>query len=187
FGAFKAAADGGERQWDYAGWIPLNRRSHVLVPAGLTLNVRLDAPYDDQWCPLDLPGPFRLNAGEVRDLGPVAVAEGLLATVRVTDAAGRPVEGAPVRRMDDRRNCWTVVHNTDARGEAKFYVRPHSTGRFGIIDLKGLGQQNLPGNLVVPYAVGEKLDGGGGGGGAFELRMTPAQVDLLTGPRLGAT
>jgi len=80
------------------------------------------------------------QAGPRRDQGPgyVGFERCVLLTVRVTDEAGRPVEGAPIRRLDDHGRVWTVVHNADAKGEAKFYVRPSSTGLLSVYDLPGI-------------------------------------------------
>ena len=86
-----------------------------------------------------------------------------------------------VRWIDERYGVWSVVHNTDARGEAGFYVRPRCLGRFGVIDLPGVNQGNLPANLVLPFRAGDKEPEG-----PLFIRITRPQMEALKGPNPAA-
>jgi hypothetical protein len=175
----KKIEDSPRQHFEFDRWLHSGQRQRVMMPAGVTVHLALDAPYHEQWWPRD-PGPaFRVEAGAVKDLGEIGVDAGLVAKVTVLGPAGQPVGGAPIRRID-RRGVWCVVHSTDAKGEANFYVAPNSAGVFGIIDLAGFqNQANLPGNLSVPYQVGEKLDAEK----PFIFRLTPEQMQAVKGTK----
>lgn len=179
--AFEKAADGGERQFQYQPWLKLNQPNPVFVPAGLRLRLRLETPYNDEWSLPDLAQPIQLERGKSLDLGNVSFVKSLDVTVLVLDDRGRPVEGAPIRMLRDRVNVWSIAHNTDARGLARFQTPPNSTGRFGAPDLAGPGQP--PPNLDVPYQTGEASDPSQP---IVTIRLTAPQVERLKGPRPGA-
>jgi hypothetical protein len=56
--------------------------------------------------------------------------------VRVIDSAGQTLEGIPIRKLyvdRDGTRGWSVPHNTDEQGIARFHVIPNSTGAFGVL------------------------------------------------------
>ena len=181
FAAFRAAANGGQRQFAHDAYLQANQKQPIYVPAGVTLTLRLESPYHDQSSPRDIADVLKLDPGQEKDLGDVEFEPNLKTRIRVTDETGRLLEGVPVRWIDERHGVWTVVHNTDAKGEAEFFVRPHAIGRFGVIDLPGMNQGNLPGNLVIPFRAGDKAPDQ-----PLPMRMTGQQVEVLRGPRPGA-
>lgn len=181
FAAFKSAADGGRRQFAHDAYLQVNHNQPVFVPAGVTLTLRLETPYHTLSSPRDIPDVLKLDAGASQDLGDIGFEPNLKTIIRVTDEAGTPIEGVPVRWIDERHGVWSVVHNTDGKGEAEFYVRPRCVGRFGVIDLPGFNQGNLPPNLVVPFRAGDKpLDQ------PLPMQITRPQIELLRGPKPAA-
>lgn len=165
--------DGNELSMERVHWLKINEANPLLVPAGVRLRVRLEAPYDERYAPAEVPGVLMLKQGEVvAARAPVAFARALEVTVRVVGPDGGPVEGAPVRRIHDGHDSWCVARNTDAQGRATVHVYPNSTGRVGVIDLDG---HRGEGNLQVPFRVADKWDPRD----AIEIRLTDRQLATL--------
>lgn len=129
---FLAVDNRRESQFTYGAWLEQNKLQSFHVPAGLNLRVKLDAPYDKKWCPIDIPQIFHLAQGQVIDLGSHAFHPALAVSVYVTNMRGKPVEGAPVRVMRSS-DAWGLPRNTDESGTARFHVVPHSEGQFGVL------------------------------------------------------
>lgn len=171
--------DGGPRHWACDHWLPMRTTSVIYIPAETTLRLRLDLPYNDQWSPKEPDVVLKLAAGETKDIGEASFEASLKLTVRVLDPLGNPVEGAPIRRLDTARNCWSVVHNTDARGDAIFLVPPRSIGEFGIIDLPGMQGGAVPANLKLRYEIGPKLENDK----PLLMHLTAEQIRALRGAK----
>jgi hypothetical protein len=171
--------DGGRRQFACDHWLPIKSSATIYVPADVALRLRLDVPYDDRWSPREPDTLLKLAAGETKEIAAIAFEPSLEVKVRVLNEAGQPVEGAPVRRLDAAQNSWSVVRNTDERGEVTFYIRPRSTGQFGIIDLPGLQGGNLPANLTLRYNIGESVEKNK----SMLMKLTAEQIQKLKGTK----
>ena len=153
---FLATDDNRESQFTYRAWLEENEFQSFHVPARLNLRVKLDAPYDRKWCPIEIPQVFNLAQGQVVDLGSHAFHPALAVSVHVTNMLGEPVEGVPVRAMHTS-NVWSVPHNTDESGIARFHVVPHSDGQFGVLYH---GEDGLHLTETIPYEMaGEEEKG----------------------------
>jgi hypothetical protein len=108
----------------YDGWIKQNEPHHVFVPAGATLRLQLQMPYDEKWSSFTTEESFTLGHGEVLDIGKIDLKPALKVYVKVVDPAGEPVEGIPVRKQG------SVAHTTDENGRVMFYLPPYSQGKF---------------------------------------------------------
>ncbi len=129
---FLATDDRRESMFTYDTFLEENKLQSFHVPAGLNVRVKLDCPYDEKWCPVEIPQVFNLVQGQVVDLGSYTFHPALTVSVYVTNMLDQPVEGAPVRAMHSS-NAWGLPHNTDESGIARFYVIPHSEGQFGVL------------------------------------------------------
>jgi len=153
---FLATDDRKESLFTYDDWIEQNEVQSFHVPAGLNLRVKLDTPYDNQWCPIEVPTLIHLAQGQVLDLGRHEFKPALEVAVLVTNPWGEPVEGVPVRQLFNG-NHWGVPHNTDESGVARFHVVPYSQGEFGV-NCPGEGVRFL--KETISYAVGGQEDSG---------------------------
>jgi hypothetical protein len=167
--------DGRESFLEYKDWLKPNARQPVHVPAGVSLRLKLETPYDEEFCPLLIPQEIYLRQGETADLGRFAFEPALVVQVRVIDAAGQAQEGIPVRRLlvdRDGTRGWSVPHNTDGQGLARFYVVPNSAGSFGV----SCGNRDSgPLNATVDYQVGGPEDAGR----EFVLPLSEEMLALL--------
>jgi hypothetical protein len=146
--------NGRESSLEYKRWMQENVRQHVYVPAGVHLRLKLEAPYDSKWCPIELPQVIYLNHRDIQDLGRCTFAEALKVQVKVINSTGRTIEGIPVRVLRDE-GAWSVAHNTDEEGIARFNVVPDSSGTFGV-SYHGDGGVHL--RETIPYRVGGPED-----------------------------
>jgi hypothetical protein len=94
--------------------------------------------------------------------------------VRVVDSQGRPVEGAPVRLMHAGDNGWSVAHNTDQGGLARFHAPRNSAGRFWLSDLAGPREAQSAANLYATFNVGDEAPAE-----HVTIRITQEQAELL--------
>jgi len=153
---FLATDDRRESLFTYDTWLEENELQSFHVPAGLNLRINFRAPYDRKWCPIEIPQVFNLSQGQVVDLGSHTFHPALEVSVYVTNTQGSPVEGVPVRMMREP-NHWSVPHNTDESGIARFHVIPHSNGQFGVLYH---GEEGLRLTETIPYAIaGEEETG----------------------------
>ncbi|MHC4356748.1 MAG: hypothetical protein ACYS0H_28960, partial [Planctomycetota bacterium] len=153
---FLATDDNRESQFTYRAWLEENELQSFHVPAGLNLRVKFDAPYDRKWCPIEIPQVFNLSQGQVVDLASHTFHPALAVSVYVTNMQGEPVEGVPVRAMRER-NHWSVPHNTDESGTARFHVVPHSDGQFGVLYH---GKDGLNLKETIPYKMAGEEEAG---------------------------
>jgi len=130
-GEFLATDDRKESMFTFDAWIEQNKAQSFHVPAGLNLRVKLDTPYERQFCPIEIPRIIHLAQGQVLDLGRHQFKSALEVYVQVTNAQGLAIEGVPVRLLRDDR-VWSVAHNTDESGIALFHVAGNSQGQFGV-------------------------------------------------------
>jgi hypothetical protein len=168
---FLATDDRKESMFTYDGWIEQNKVQSFHVPAGLILHVKLDTPYDRQFCPIEIPKVINLAQGQVLDLGRHQFKPALEVYVQITNSQGQAVEGVPVRILSDG-NTWSVSHNTDESGLALFNVVPYSAGRFGV-SCRPEGGEYLTENI--PYQVGGNTDSGR----LFTLQLSDKILELL--------
>jgi hypothetical protein len=176
FTRFQAAmSKGWERDFEYVHWLALNELQPVYVPAGIELRVRFETPYDDKWSSADV-ASLRLDPQATKEIGDLRFAANLPIAVRVVDPQGRGVEGAPVRWMLDGDNGWSVAHNTDAEGIARFHVEPNSAGRFWVSDLPGPIEAQQAKNLYAKYQIADQSPKE-----LLTITLTDAQVELLLG------
>ncbi|HNS23044.1 MAG TPA: carboxypeptidase-like regulatory domain-containing protein [Sedimentisphaerales bacterium] len=125
-----------ESSLEYDDWLEPNARQAVSVPAGVRLRLRLETPYDDEFCPVVIPQKIRLAEGQTANLGQFVFERAISVQVKAVDATGQALEGIPIRSVQTRegeRPCWSVVHNTDEKGIARFYLIPNSSGSFGVL------------------------------------------------------
>jgi len=153
--AFLQVDDRRESFFTYNRWLKLDIVQSFHVPAGLNLRLKLEAPYSPEWCPIKIEQPINLNQGESIDLGELTFQPALEIYARVVDSTGAAIEGVPVRVQRDKK-AWSVAHNTDGEGLARFYVPPFTSGEFGVIyHGDGLSLQE-----VLPYEVTDHSDSG---------------------------
>lgn len=177
FSRFQAAGKSYEREFAYVHWLKLNEPQPVFVPAGIRLNVRFESPYNDQWAPA-LVENVLLEARATKEIGDLEFAANLPVTVRVVDSAGKPIEGIPVRQMQAGTNSWTVAHNTDAEGLARFFAQRNSQGRFWVSDLPGTQEERTAENLFGNFQVADSAPAQ-----PFQITITAAQMKLLLGSK----
>jgi len=170
---FLATDDRKESLFTYDAWIEQNKVQSFHVPAGLNLRVKLDTPYDNQWCPIEIPTVIHLARGQVLDLGRHQFKPALEVRVQVVNSQGRAIEGVPVRVLHNG-NTWSVPHNTDDSGIARFYVAPNSYGQFGVLYHED-GGVHL--NETVPYTIGSDEDSGR----QFTLQLSDEILNFLFG------
>jgi len=156
---FLATDDRSERFFTYDKWLKPNEVQTFHVPAGLNLRIKLDTPYDPQWCPIDIDETINLQQGETYDLGRHVFQPALKVFVKVVNSAGEPVEGVPVgpvgKKLGDR--YWGVVHNTDERGIARFNVPAYSSGEFGV---RCVDDDDVYLKESIPYEIAGEEDSG---------------------------
>jgi hypothetical protein len=121
-----------EGQFAYDGWMEANAANTIYVPAGVTLKLRLETPYNHQLDNLIIPTDIRLQPGENLDLGVWNIPEASPFYVNVIDSHGQPVEGLPLHQVT-RQNHYGVTYNTDESGNTTFYNTPGSQITIGII------------------------------------------------------
>ncbi len=172
FGRYQAATDGQNREFEYVHWLEINDSQPLFVPAGVRLRLMLESPYDDAWAPAVIEPPLQLEPGQTREIGDVHFAAALPAVVRVVDQAGRPLEGIPVRRRSG--NIGSVAHNTDAAGEASFFVNPQSRGQFYVSNLPGPRERSTAANLFAPFEIDQEAPSE-----PFVITLTEEQQRLL--------
>jgi len=170
---FLATDNRKESMFIYDAWIEQNKVQSFHVPAGLNLRVKLDTPYDKQFCPIEIPQVIRLAQGQVLDLGRHEFRPALEVYVQVTNSQGRAIEGVPVRVLHDG-SSWSVTHNTDESGIARFNVVPNSQGQFGV-SYHGEGGVYL--KESIPYHVGGDNDSGR----QFTLQLSDEILGFLFG------
>jgi hypothetical protein len=130
-GEFLATNDIRGRSFIYDQWLKQNEIQTLHVPAGLNVRIKLDTPYDHQWCPIDVDETINLQQGETYDLARHTFEKGLKVSVKVVSSAGEPVEGVPVGKRVGGGG-WDVPHNSDEKGIARFNVCPYTGGEFGV-------------------------------------------------------
>jgi hypothetical protein len=168
---FLTTDDRRESMFTYDSWIEQNKVQSFHVPAGLNLRVKLDTPYDRKFCPIEIPQAIHLAQGQVLDLGRHQFEPALEVYVQVINSKSQAIEGVPVRMFRDGR-AWSVPHNTDESGIARFNVVPYSMGEFGVIYHKDGG-----GFLkeTIPFQIGGNTDSGQ----QFTLQLSDEILELL--------
>jgi hypothetical protein len=168
---FLTTDDRKESMFTYDGWIEQNKVQSFHVPAGLNLCVKLDTPYNRQFCPIEIPQFIHLAQGQVLDLGRHQFKTALDVYVQVINSKSQAIEGVPVRMLLDGK-AWSVSHNTDESGMARFNVIPYSIGEFGVIYHKEGG-----GFLkeTIPFQIGCNTDSDR----QFTLQLSDEILDLL--------
>ena len=170
---FLATDDRRESLFTYDAWIEQNKVQSFHVPAGLELRVKLDTPYDKQFCPIEIPQVIHLAQGQVLDLGQHQFEPALEVYVKVTNAQGRAIEGVPTRLLRNGKTL-SVPHNTDESGIALFHVSPNSQGQFGV---SYYGEGGLYMNETTAYQIGGDEDSGR----QFTLQLSDEILGFLFG------
>ncbi len=168
---FLLTDDRKESLFTYDAWIEQNKVQSFHVPAGLNLRVKLDAPYDKQFCPIEIPQVIHLAQGQMLDLGQHKFRHALDVYVQVTNSKSQAIEGVPVRMLLDGK-AWSVPHNTDESGMTRFNVIPYSKGEFGVIYHEEGGELLKE---TVPYQIGGNEDSGS----QFTLQLSDEILELL--------
>jgi hypothetical protein len=114
------------------GWIGLNQRKPVTVPAGIPLQLILRTPYDKQHGNFIYPQAIELQQGEELNLGPCTFASTVKAYVLVVDAKQRGLAGVPVSVKSGQN--WGLPRITDEHGVVQFQVSPLTQGTFVVTD-----------------------------------------------------
>lgn len=177
FGKFKAIFDGpSSREFEFVHWLTMNEPQPVFVPAGLKLSLAFETPYDDKWDDALIDG-LQLDTRESKNLGDVTFAANLPVTVRVVDRQGKPIEGVPVRQKYARDNAWSVAHNTDKEGLARFHFPRKTAGKFWVSDLPGTEEARSAANLYASFT----LDEAAPAEPVATITLTDEQMELLLG------
>jgi hypothetical protein len=182
FGKFEAARKTSQREFEYVHWLAINESQPVLVPADVRLQIRFETPYDDEWGNA-LIDTIQLAAGTTREHGELQFSPYVPVTVRVVDASGKPVEGVPVRQKLADDNAWSVAHNTDNQGLAKFFAEPKSAGEFWASDLPGTQEEKTAKNLFAKYELSAEAPDPAGE--AAQIALTDEQLKRLFGKPAG--
>ncbi len=168
---FLLTDDRKESLFTYDAWIEQNKVQSFHVPAGLNLCVKLETPYDRQFCPIEIPRLIHLTQGQVLDLGRHEFKPALDVYVQVTNSKSQAIEGVPVRMLRDGK-AWSVPHNTDESGMARFNVIPYSKDEFGVIYRKEDGEFLKE---TIPFQIGGDEDSGR----QFTLQLSDEILELL--------
>jgi hypothetical protein len=174
FERFRKLSRNSEREFEYVHWLTLNESQPVYVPANIRLRVEFETPYEDQWDDAVVES-MQLKPGEIKDVGKVTFAANLPVSVRVVDRQGQPIEGVPVRQKYLRDNAWSVAHNTDEEGLARFYAPRNSEGQFWVSDLPGPEEARFAPNLSVKFKVEEATPE------PVAITLTDEQTQILLG------
>jgi hypothetical protein len=168
---FLATDDRKESLFTYDDWIEQNKVQSFHVPAGLNLRVKLDTPYNRQFCPIEIPQVIHLAQGQALDLGRHQFKAALDVYVQVINSKSQAIEGVPVRMLLDGK-AWSVSHNTDESGLARFNVIPYSIGEFGAIYRKDGGEFLKE---TIPFQIGGNTDSDR----QFTLQLSDEILELL--------
>ncbi|MCX7012893.1 MAG: hypothetical protein NTW86_10115 [Candidatus Sumerlaeota bacterium] len=156
---------------DKSGW--------VSVPAEVPFGLRLEcSPLD----PVMLDGPFLLRKGERRDLGTHTPPAPVAVVIRVLDPRGQPAAGFPVSRLRQVREneaLWEGRYVTDAQGEVRFPVGPHSQGWFGC--MIHLHAPNADGQRDIEEKIPYEVAGPEDAGKRFVLQVTDSLIQDVLG------
>ncbi|MEM7394708.1 MAG: hypothetical protein AAF492_20435, partial [Verrucomicrobiota bacterium] len=167
--------DDSNRGFERLHWLSKNQAQPLYLPAEVPIAFRFHLPYDPQWT-VDIPEKtLLLETGETGQLGPLRFIPSLEVPVRVVDQQERPVEGIPVRYQDGRSKAWRVAHNTDEKGEARFYVSPGHGGLFAVIDFPRDAYPEGRPDVSVPV----RLDGPAEPKASHVIRMTEIQIEQI--------
>jgi len=167
---FLATDDRRERLFTYDKWLKQNEVQTFYVPAGLDLRIKLDTPYDRQWCPIDIDETINLQQGETYDLGRHTFQSALKVSVRVVDFTTEPVEGVPVSNKSGDR-YGGVAHNTDENGMVRFNVCSYSSGEFGV----SYDDDELHLRETIPYEIAGPNDANS----VYTLQISDEMVEQL--------
>ncbi len=107
--------------------LPVNQLQSVYVPADVTLTLTMGR-HLEEFAPVVIEN-VHLGQNEVLDLGRVEFARAIQVVARVTDSAGKPLEGIAIRCLPDGLDTADRWGTTDVEGLAHVYVPPHSQGQ----------------------------------------------------------
>ncbi len=179
FDRFKAVFQGpmAGAQIAARSWLSPNQPKTIYVPADVRLTLVLHAPNNDELCSARIDKPIQLPPGGDLNVGQVTFEPALPMTVRVTDPAGKPVPGVPVRRMVLPSDTWSPAHLTDADGLARLHVPKNSHGYFSVPDLLRTGYvRTHPGRATIPFQIESTAPAQ-----PPTIPLTAAQVQALSG------
>ncbi len=162
-------------------WLAFKEPQPLYIPAGVIVRMVFDSPYHAQWATYRHPRSICLKPGETLDLGELKLTPALPVSVRVTGPDGKPIEGVPVRGMHDSGNAWSVAHNTDAEGIARFHCDPNSTGKFGVTPLLRKDAPEDQSKPVAPFRMTTTAPAE-----PYEIQLTAEQIrELFDKPNRG--
>jgi hypothetical protein len=168
---FLTTDDRRESLFTYDGWIEQNKVQSFHVPAGLNLRVKLDTPYERQFCPIEIPQLIHLTQGQVLDLGQHDFKAALDVYVQVINSKSQAIEGVPVNVLHGGK-ALSAPHITDESGIARFNVTPYSVGQFSVICHKEGGEFLKE---TIPFQIGGNTDSGR----QFTLQLSDEILELL--------
>jgi hypothetical protein len=176
FPKFESATNSLEqRDFGRVDWLKLNEPQPILVPADVRFRMEFSCPYDDKWVPGNRQQVFHLREGAEAAFGELKFDPALEVKVRVVGPDGKPVEGAPVRRLiqqgTEHERAWSVPHNSDANGVASFYVPRKANGQFGVFVTPG---QEI--KVLVDFRADEYEPNK-----PFRIELTKAHMETLRG------
>ncbi|MDH7599581.1 MAG: Ig-like domain-containing protein, partial [Sedimentisphaerales bacterium] len=146
-----------------------NQDQAFQVLAGVDIYIELNC-LSGPYTPLNL-GPFRLEQGQVLDLGRVELPKGIPVTVKVLDPAGRPVPDMTVTCTGPDRQLVSVRTHTDRHGEATVYLAPNSSGWIIAQDPRTSGPRQD--EYSTAFAIGGQEDAGKESAGCLLLKRRP--------------
>jgi hypothetical protein len=168
---FLTTDDRRESLFTYDGWIEQNKVQSFHVPAGLNLRVKLDTPYERQFCPIEIPQLIHLTQGQMLDLGQHDFKAALDVYVQVINSKSQAIEGVPVNVLHGGK-ALSAPHITDESGIARFNVTPYSVGQFSVICHKEGGEFLKE---TIPFQIGGNTDSGR----QFTLQLSDEILELL--------
>ena len=168
---FEKASHPSSGDFMYDHWLQHNEQQAVFVPAGLNLMLKLDTPYNEFVSPTVFRKPIHLKQGEVLDMGKNDFKPSLRAVVIVTDEKGVPIEGLPVRTMENGTNAWSLVHNTNADGRALFGMNRNTNGKFRV-------GERFRGETVKPVLIDFKI-GDENPAVPFRIELSADQITMM--------
>jgi len=175
---FLRAMEGKNAEIERLHWLKLDEKEPIYVPAGLRLRVRFSTPYHQQWTVVGPDQTIVVKQGDTVDIGDLAFVPSARISVTVVNREGNPVEGIPVRRHVHPGRAWSVPHNTDAKGVARFFAPSGSSGQMGVRDFPDRdAPEAKAANLTAPFRVAED----GQLVEACVIRLTDRQIELVLG------
>jgi len=113
--------------------LTMNQAQNCYVPAGVSLKMTFNIPFDGRWCIPDIPQTINLKQGETLDLGRYVFDPRMKVFIKLVDSSGNPVGRFPVEHLFGDTGEIIEAH-TNEKGMLGVFVIHKCKGRFSIGD-----------------------------------------------------